>query len=93
MEQRIMERMKSVARKLNLQLEPEMEKRLAEAVDATGQTKEEIVQAALAAYLPSGKQPASCLELARQLGVLGCSKDGPKDLSTNKRHMEGFGRD
>lgn len=26
-------------------------------------------------------------------GLIGCITDGPEDLSTNPKHMEGFGRD
>jgi len=33
----------------------------------------------------------SCLELARSHNLVGCIKDAPKDLSTNKAYMEGYG--
>jgi hypothetical protein len=35
----------------------------------------------------------SCYDLAARLGLIGIAKDTPPDLSTNPRHMEGFGRD
>ncbi|TWT73845.1 hypothetical protein Pla123a_37390 [Posidoniimonas polymericola] len=35
----------------------------------------------------------NALEAFERLGLVGCIKDGPNDLSTNPKHMEGFGRD
>jgi hypothetical protein len=29
---------------------------------------------------------------AQRLGLIGCIKEGPKDLSTNPKYMEGFGK-
>jgi predicted DNA-binding antitoxin AbrB/MazE fold protein len=31
-------------------------------------------------------------ELLDEAGLIGCIKDGPTDLSTNPKHMEGFGK-
>ena len=35
----------------------------------------------------------TCLDIAKRLGILGSAKGLPADLSTNPKHMEGFGRD
>ena len=35
----------------------------------------------------------TCYELLEQAGVIGMVKGGATDLSTNPRHMEGFGED
>ncbi|MGC1273609.1 MAG: hypothetical protein WBC44_07890 [Planctomycetaceae bacterium] len=52
---------------------------------------------ALAAYrgkavtkVPPGE---NFYEAAKRLGLIGCVKGGPSDLSTNPEHMEGFGSD
>ncbi|MFW6114314.1 MAG: hypothetical protein ACOC7K_01085 [bacterium] len=42
------------------------------------------------AAVPSG---GSALEGFRKRGFLGSIKDAPADLSTNRKYMEGFGRD
>jgi len=34
----------------------------------------------------------SAYDAFQALGVIGCMKDGPVDLSTNPKHMEGFGQ-
>jgi predicted DNA-binding antitoxin AbrB/MazE fold protein len=31
-------------------------------------------------------------DLLDEAGLIGCIKDGPADLSTNPKHMEGFGK-
>ena len=56
-----------------------------------GQSKSEVVRMALEQFLdgrPVGKQTRSALELA---GDLVGSVEGPGDLSTNPKYMEGFG--
>ncbi|MBT8420810.1 MAG: hypothetical protein KJO08_08130 [Gammaproteobacteria bacterium] len=43
---------------------------------------------------PSESAPSdalSVLDLALAHGVVGCVKDAPMDLSTNKEHMRGYG--
>ncbi len=57
-------------------------------------TKSALMRDALNAFLhdgTGGDSGPSCYDLARS--VAGCVKDGPPDLSYNKEHMEGFGRD
>ena len=34
----------------------------------------------------------TCYALARRINLLGCVKNGPSDLSTNREHFEGFGK-
>lgn len=56
-------------------------------------SKSELVRRALAAYVsqrPAGTPPASALERAGDL--VGCFAGGPKDLSSNPLHMDGFGQ-
>jgi len=54
--------------------------------------KSALVRAALERELSEAKRgdAGSCHDLAHDLA--GCLKGLPKDLSTNSRHMEGFGR-
>jgi hypothetical protein len=39
---------------------------------------------------PPHAQP-SAYELAEHLGIIGSVKDGPTDLSANRKHFDGFG--
>jgi metal-responsive CopG/Arc/MetJ family transcriptional regulator len=79
--------MKTVSLKLPAALSAKLDR----AAKKRGQTKSEILRAALEQFLNgerSGRRPMSALELAGDL--VGCA-EGPVDLSTNPRYMEGFG--
>jgi metal-responsive CopG/Arc/MetJ family transcriptional regulator len=72
---------------VSLKLPPALSIRLDRAAKKRGQTKSEVIRAALEQFL-NGERPTSALELAGDL--VGCAK-GPGDLSTNPKYMEGFG--
>lgn len=57
-----------------------------------GESPSEIVRAALESYLNNGGGGQSAYDLAKAAGVIGCARGGPKDLSTNPRYFEGFGK-
>jgi hypothetical protein len=59
---------------------------------AKGQTPSDLVRVALEIYLGRGGSPRSAYELAEEAGLIGCAGWAPKDLSTNRRHFEGFGK-
>jgi Arc/MetJ-type ribon-helix-helix transcriptional regulator len=75
---------------ISLKLPEPLETRLAAAARKTGQSRSEVVRAALDAYLTGSAASArqSCLDLAGDLA--GCV-DGPADLSTNPKHLKGHG--
>ena len=59
---------------------------------ATGESESALVRRGLrllAGKVKRVKRPRSALELAGPLA--GCLKGGPKDLSTNPKHLDGFG--
>jgi hypothetical protein len=41
--------------------------------------------------LEETKTPVSCLELAQHHNIVGCVKDAPTDLSTNKTYLADYG--
>ena len=73
---------------LSLKLPPSLSVKLERAAKKRGQSKSEIVRAALEEFL-KGERPVSALELAGDL--VGCA-EGPVDLSTNPKYMEGYGK-
>ena len=56
-------------------------------------SKSEVARDALSSYLHQKKrvQKISCYDLAKPF--IGCVKDGPADLSSNKEYLKGFGHD
>jgi metal-responsive CopG/Arc/MetJ family transcriptional regulator len=75
---------------ISLKLSAELHTRLALLSQTRNVAKSEVVRAALEAYLAgdNGSEP-SCAELA---GDLVGSLRGPVDLSTNPKHLRGYGR-
>lgn len=78
--------------RISVRLDKDTQRRLRDEARATGQSESDLVREALSAYFRRRPRPESCLELARQHGLIGCGKQLPADLSTNRRHFEGFGR-
>ncbi len=63
---------------------------LAQRAKANSSSQSEIIRSALTAYLRSDAQPstASCADRAsRWIGLM----EGPQDLSSNAKHLKGFG--
>lgn len=54
-------------------------------------SESELLREAIRSYLQSSYQEKACYDLAKNLGIIGIAKDLAKDLSTNKKHFEGFG--
>jgi len=77
---------------ISLKLPERLLRRLESAARERGESKSELVRTALEQMLNgagTGKGPVSALDLAGDL--VGCG-EGPGDLSTNPKYMEGFGR-
>jgi len=59
---------------------------------AKGTTESELVREALETYLGKTKAEGSAYELAKEAGIICSARNAPKDLSTNPRHLKGFGK-
>ena len=59
---------------------------------AKGTTESELVREALETYLGKTQKDHSAYDLAEAAGIIGAARNAPKDLSTNPRHMKGFGK-
>jgi predicted DNA-binding protein len=57
-----------------------------------GRTPSELIRLAVENYLEDEPVRGSAYEAAKAAGLIGCASHGPKDLSTNRRHFEGFGK-
>jgi hypothetical protein len=61
-----------------------------------GQSEPALVRQALETYLGQTAEPPSAYELAEVAGLIGCigcsRKAPPKNLSSARRHFEGFGK-
>lgn len=78
-------------------LTPEQMTRLTNLAHETGKPLPDVLDDALAAYHPGDSADRqnggeSFYDAAARLGLIGCIKGTPPDLSTNKKYMEGFGQ-
>ena len=78
--------------RVTVRLDAEMRRRLEMFSDLRAKTPSDVVREALSGYLPSGDQDRSCYDLARDQGLVGAVRNAPRDLSTNRKHLRGFGR-
>ena len=69
-----------------------LQARLRDRSRAKGQTPSDLVRVALETYLGKGANSLSAYELAKEAGLIGCVGRAPKGLSTNRGHLEGFGK-
>ena len=74
--------------RLTIRISDDLRNRVKQRAKAAGTDESEIVRLALEQYVTP---PMSAYEAFRKAGLIGIVKGGPKDLSTNKKHMEGFG--
>lgn len=81
----------------SIELTPSQKHRLAEVAERMGKDYSTVLDELLSSIsLPpteveqSGEGAKSLLEALEAIGAIGCF-DGPSDLSTNPKHMEGFG--
>jgi hypothetical protein len=79
--------------RLSIRLPPELQQSLATIADRTGRSESQLVREALTEFVARQAGQPSCFDLARELGLIGCVDSGRGDLSTNPRHLEGFGSD
>jgi len=79
-----------------IELTPLQKERLAAIAERTGRDYTRVVDDLLAAVplpqtdKPNGSGPKNLLEAWEAVGAIGCF-EGPPDLSTNPKYMEGFG--
>jgi predicted DNA-binding protein len=82
--------------RITFRIPPTLGERLRQRSRIQGKTESVLVREALETYLAAapGQQPA--YELAEQAGLIGLIPRGgrvpARDLSTNRRHFEGFGK-
>jgi predicted transcriptional regulator len=76
---------------LSIELPDALNAQLLDAARARGASAAQLVREVLQDYLKQqAPAPISFAEAAAD--ILGCASGGPPDLSVNKKHMEGYGR-
>ena len=79
------------SKRLSIRIGPKLEENLRRRAKSSGKDESTIVREALEDYLSRTRPPASAYDLAKEAGLIGCVRDAPADLSTNRKYFEGFG--
>lgn len=77
--------------RITIRISESLVKRLKKHADMKGRSESALVREALENYFGESPGPSSAYDLARDAGLIGCVKGGPSDLSSNRRHFDGFG--
>jgi metal-responsive CopG/Arc/MetJ family transcriptional regulator len=80
--------------RITVRVDESLHERLGSVAEAAGKSESQVVREALENYLDRQEEGgATAFDLCKKAGMIGCIKGGPKDMSSNPKHLEGFGRD
>ena len=78
--------------RLSVRLPEALRSNLETLVETTGRTESDLAREAIEEYLVRHAKLPTCFDVAEQAGLIGCVESGSGDLSTNPKHMKGFGK-
>jgi Arc/MetJ-type ribon-helix-helix transcriptional regulator len=79
--------------RISVRVDDQQKRQIDDLARRRGVRESDVVREALSRYLRDTSPPESCYEIAQRLGVIGIARELPPDLSTSRKHFEGFGRD
>ncbi len=79
------------SQRITIRVSESLVKRLKQQAGMKKLPESALVREALENYLAESPSSSSAYALAKQTGLIGCVRGGRSDLSTNRKHFEGFG--
>ena len=79
------------SRRLSIRIGPDLEREIRERARVSRKRASDIVRDLLQRDLVGTSPALSCYDVAHKARAIGCAEGAPRDLSTNPRHLEGFG--
>ena len=79
-------------RRISVRLPESLREDLEREAAVTRKPESEIVRVALQRYLEGRAVRKTCLDLAKEVGLIGSAPKAPSDLSTNRKYFDAFGR-
>lgn len=79
------------SQRITVRISESLVRRLKQQAGMKRRPESALVREALENYLGEAPTSRSAYDLARAAGLIGCVRRGPSDLSTNRKHFEGFG--
>jgi predicted DNA-binding protein len=80
------------SQRITTRISESLVKRLKKHAGMRRRSESALVREALESYLGEASVSNSAYDLARETGLIGCVACEPSDLSTNRKHSEGFGK-
>ncbi|NMC63961.1 MAG: ribbon-helix-helix protein, CopG family [SAR324 cluster bacterium] len=78
--------------KIAVRIEEELLDLLEEVANSLKENESEVIRQAIREYLARYRSHESCFDLAARLGLTNGVAGLPKDLSSNNKYLEGFGK-
>lgn len=78
--------------RFTVRLSAELRQRLKAAAHRSGARESEVVRLAVERVLAAESEQLTAYDRAKEAGLIGAVKRASRDLSTNPRHFDGFGR-
>ncbi len=79
------------SQRITIRISESLVKRLKKQAGRKRRSESALVREALESYLGEAPASSSAYDLARAAGLIGCVRRVPSDLSTHRKHFEGFG--
>jgi hypothetical protein len=79
--------------RINVRVDARLKRQLESEATERGVRPSDVVREVLEEHVRRRTTRPNCRELAERVGLIGCARGLPADLSTNRDHFEGFGRD
>jgi predicted transcriptional regulator len=80
------------SQRITIRISESLVKRLKKHAGMRRRSESALVREALESYLGELSTPSSAYDLAREAGLIGGVAGEPSDLSTSRKHLEGFGK-
>lgn len=78
--------------RITVRFSAELRRRLRETARRAGVRQSDLIRSAVENQLAAGEEAPSAYDVARKSGLIGVVRGTARDLSTNRKHFEGFGR-
>jgi metal-responsive CopG/Arc/MetJ family transcriptional regulator len=79
------------SQRITIRISESLVKRLKKHAGIRRRSESALVREALESFLGKASGSDSAYDLAKEAGLIGCVGGKPSDLSTNRKHLEGFG--
>jgi predicted DNA-binding protein len=80
------------SQRITIRISESLVKRLKKHAGMRRRSESALVREALESYLGEGSTSSSAYALAKGAGLIGCMGGEPSNLSTNRKHLQGFGK-